>query len=143
MPGPESKATKIVLDRLNAMVGCRAVKVHAQANMKGWLDIDAVFWGISVKIEMKAPGKLGNLSRLQKIEIKELREVGGIAGPASEWAHVLAILRENKRLLIAAYQTMTDEVIQEARRVRPPRRTPAEGHPLLLAQRAARQAPSA
>lgn len=111
MPGPETKATKIVLDRFNAMVGCRAVKVHAQAHQRGWPDIDAVWWGLSFKPEMKAPGKLANVSAIQQITMNEWSAVGGVTGVASDWSHILAITRAHKHLLIAAFRSLPPELV--------------------------------
>ena len=111
----ESAISRDFVARFNALVGCRARKRWAQQGQRGQLDVEAIFWGVSLEIETKRPGKMHMLTELQQIEIGQIREVGGIAGPASEWPEVLAILRANKKLLIAAYKAMSPSLVVRLR----------------------------
>jgi penicillin-binding protein-related factor A (putative recombinase) len=78
----EKVIIKKILDWLNAQTMCRAIKVHGGPyGNTGEPDIDCVWHGHSIKIEVKQPdkGKKSEPTELQAQRMKEWQKVGGIA----------------------------------------------------------------
>jgi len=75
----EKAITDKILNYLNSLDRCVAWKTHGGRfeSMKGKPDITGVLEGRRFDFEVKAPGK--NPTRLQKAQIRKLREAGSCA----------------------------------------------------------------
>jgi penicillin-binding protein-related factor A (putative recombinase) len=73
---------QLVLKQRKAMEarGACMVKVHGgQYNRRGTSDLLGVYRGVPIAIETKLPGKIKNLTDLQKKFLREWKAAGGIA----------------------------------------------------------------
>jgi len=77
----EQTLQKKIIDWLNKQPDIWAVKVMC-ANRNGTPDIIASVGGRFVGIEVKAPGKLGSVSPLQRYQIDSIELTGAVAFPA-------------------------------------------------------------
>jgi len=75
---PETKIVNEILEYLNGLDQCRAVKVHGgYYGNNGEPDIDCVYRGRSLKIEVKVPGQVP--TRLQTKRLEQWKEVGAVS----------------------------------------------------------------
>ena len=74
----ETTITNAILKYLNGLECCRAIKVHGgYYGSNGEPDIDCVYRGRPLKIEVKVPGKVP--TRLQHKRLDQWSEVGTVA----------------------------------------------------------------
>ena len=89
-PNPlESKRQKKVLDYLNRLPHCKA---YLSKNSDGEEDIHACYRGWYLAIEMKRPGE--EQTRLQFVQSKELKDVGGFSFVATCVPEVIGHLKD-------------------------------------------------
>lgn len=89
----ESELTRDVVRELNKLDGCYAFRVHGGPHQKkGTLDITVCYGGRFSGIEMKMPGKEGNLTPIQAANIKKIRAAGGSAGVATSLEEAINIV---------------------------------------------------
>ena len=71
----EREIIKAILDYLNSLEKCKAIKIHGSAFMEaGTPDIICCYQGLTLLFEVKRPG--GNLSELQKLRLVQWSEAG-------------------------------------------------------------------
>jgi len=87
--GPETKLVKKMLAKINGMDGCEARKVHGSRYSSGEPDIDAVLWGIPLKVEVKALSG-GKPTPLQEARLRAWHKAGAITG----WVNSMEELEE-------------------------------------------------
>jgi len=87
----EQALQKKILNYLDS-IGCWTVKTIT-TNKNGTPDIVACYQGRFVAIEVKAPGKLRTVSKLQQYQIDRINEAGGLAFAADSLETVKDIIK--------------------------------------------------
>jgi len=89
----ESALTKKVLEYLNSVPGCKAIKIHGNAYVEtGTPDIAGCIRGRAFFLELKVPGEKPTI--LQQKRIKEWQEAGAISGWATSLEEVIELLKD-------------------------------------------------
>lgn len=94
---PEGRITEKILRHLNARSMCVARKVVASAmNRKGEPDIDCVFMGRAVKLEVKQPGTehaiVAAVTPLQRRRLLDYAGAGALVGVVTSVDETIALL---------------------------------------------------
>lgn len=93
-PPRESTIVDKIIKQLRAMPDAYARKNHgSQYGNAGEPDIDACVRGRAVKIEVKRPGNVSNVTALQRVALDRWAASGAVVGVATSWADVEMILR--------------------------------------------------
>ncbi|MGM9571630.1 MAG: VRR-NUC domain-containing protein [bacterium] len=82
-----------ILKYLNSLEGCRAIKVHGGSFCSGEPDIDAVYKGRSLKLEVKRPG--GKATKLQLAILDKWEKAGAVTAIVDSVEKVKELI-ENK-----------------------------------------------
>lgn len=86
----ESALTKKVLEYLNSVPGCKAIKIHGNAYVEtGTPDIAGCIRGRAFFLELKVPGK--KPTAIQERRLREWKEAGAITGVVTSIEEVRAI----------------------------------------------------
>ncbi len=92
--GPEGRIVRKILDYLNALPECRARKVHQDGYQRGEPDIDAVYRGRALKLEVKVPG--GKPTPLQAKRLDDWSRAGAITGVVTSVDDVRALVDQGE-----------------------------------------------
>jgi hypothetical protein len=84
-PSTESALTSSIRAYLKG-VGCYVNKNHGGPNSQGRPDLEGCFLGYHFGLEVKLPGKLKNVTKLQQKNLDEIREAGGYSDVISSVA---------------------------------------------------------
>src|ERR1044071_6193135 len=91
-PSTEAALVKAIREKMQARGGF-VHKTHGDPRTrKGVPDLEGCYRGYYLGIEVKLPGKEGNLTELQAATLRNIKKAGGIARMVTTWAEVEAIL---------------------------------------------------
>lgn len=91
MPKPESVLREKIANALRAR-GALVRVTHGDGHSAGALDLDVVYRGRAVKIEVKMPENKKGMTKLQLVEQARVRNAGGWAEEARSVASALAVI---------------------------------------------------
>lgn len=87
-PSTETALVQSFLKKLKVR-GAFVHKTHGDPRTrKGLPDIEGCYRGYFLGIEVKLPGKEGNLTDLQAATLRKIREAGGVGIQASYWHQI-------------------------------------------------------
>ncbi len=93
MPKPESVLREKIANALRAR-GALVRVTHGDGHSAGALDLDIVYRGRAVKLEVKMPENKKGMTKLQLVEQARVRNAGGRAEEARSVASALAVIDE-------------------------------------------------
>ena len=91
----EKSIVTSILKYLNSLPGCHARKVAGTDNQAGEPDIDACYYGRTLKLEVKRPKPFGNDgTKLQLATLAKWKAAGAVTGIVRSVDDVKAIIQE-------------------------------------------------
>ncbi|MBO8158844.1 VRR-NUC domain-containing protein [Thermosyntropha sp.] len=89
----ESTVVKNIIKYLNSLDNCRAIKTSGDAKRAGEPDIDCVYCGQSIKLEVKRPGN-NRVTKLQQAMLQKWADAGAVVGVVHSVDEVKELFQE-------------------------------------------------